>query len=94
MRTPRYAPVGALVYCAYWQEHYTVVSHNDDGTVTVDWHGDARTHESAPRRTTHRTPLDPDDVVVRLADGSDALHPEGVCRACDRYRELHPEAAA
>lgn len=63
-----YAPVGAIVYCAYWQEHYTVRSHNDDGTVTVHWHGDARCRETVPRDTTHRTPLDARDRVLVVPD--------------------------
>jgi hypothetical protein len=65
-----YAPVGAVVLCSYWKEHYTVKSHNDDGTVTVHWHGDARcANPRPPRDTTHRTPLDPRDVIVLAPNG-------------------------
>ena len=65
MYNPDYAPVGAVVFNAYWQEHYTVMSHNADGTVTVQWHGDARCSNPSPPRTgTHRTPLDPRDKIV------------------------------
>lgn len=65
-----YAPVGATVYCGYWREHYTVVSHNDNGTVSVWWHGDAHCANPQPARlTTHRTPLAHDDRIVSMPDG-------------------------
>ena len=67
----RYGPVGSVVFSSYWREHYTVLSHNDDGSVTVRWHGDGR-HATPfpPRETTHRTPLDERDVIVSLSDGA------------------------
>jgi len=69
MSDERYAPVGAIVLCSYWQEHYTVLSHNLDGTVTVRWHGDARcANPLPPRESTHRTPLDPRDRVLVVPD--------------------------
>lgn len=70
-RVDKYAPEGAVVFSAYWQEHYTVLSHNADGSVTVRWHGTksgpdgAMQHEG--RETTHRTPLSPRDDVVGQA---------------------------
>lgn len=33
--TQRYAPVGSLVLSGYWGTVDQVLSHNDDGTVTV-----------------------------------------------------------
>lgn len=60
-----YAPVGAVVYNAYWREHYTVLSHNANGTVTVRWHGDARvSNPRGVRETTHMTPMDKRDKIV------------------------------
>jgi hypothetical protein len=65
-----FAPVGATVFNAYWAEHYDVLSHNDDGTVTVWWHGDARCSSPRPaREATHRTPLTSRDVVLDLGSG-------------------------
>lgn len=65
-RDEQYAPVGAVVRNSYWQEHYTVVAHNDDGTVTIRWHGDNRIGEpNQPRTSTHRTALDQRDRIVR-----------------------------
>lgn len=44
----QYAPVGARVLSGYWQEVYTVTSHNTDGTVTVQWEdGKVTTHRTA-----------------------------------------------
>lgn len=63
----RFAPVGSTVFNNYWQETYTVMSHNDDGSITVKWHGDARvSNPSPPRETTHRTPLDDRDKIISL----------------------------
>jgi hypothetical protein len=60
----RYGPVGTVVFCDYWQEHYTVRSHNENGTVTVDWHGDRRAVNPRPARTTtHSTPLEDRDWI-------------------------------
>lgn len=50
----KYAPVGSVVQDGYWREKYTVVSHNQDGTVTVRWHGDESASEP---RTQPRAPL-------------------------------------
>lgn len=58
----KYAPVGSVVQDGYWRERYTVVSHNQDGSVTVRWHGDegaVGSLRTKPRVTTHRTPFDP-----------------------------------
>lgn len=64
-RNAQYGPVGAVIYNAYWQEHYTVLSHNSDDTVSVAWHGDARySNPTPPRTTTHCTPLDRRDRMV------------------------------
>lgn len=62
-----YAPVGATVYNAYWRECYTVLRHNADGSVWVEWHGkdDSTGLDRFPRRDgTHRTPLDKRDTVI------------------------------
>ncbi len=56
MSADRYAPVGAVVYSAFWRKRYTVLSHNADGSVTVRW------EDSGP--TTHRTPLEKHDRIV------------------------------
>jgi hypothetical protein len=74
-RRPRrspYAPVGSTVLCGYWREEYDVVSHNEDGTVTIRWHGRTDyvgdTKHPAGRLGTHRTPFDPrSDRIVRAA---------------------------
>jgi hypothetical protein len=63
----RYAPVGSVVWNAYWQFVYRVVSHNADGTVTVE-----RLESSADRgwgqhvrgTWSHRTPLDKRDRIL------------------------------
>ena len=69
----RSGPVGAVIWDAYWREHYTVLSHNEDGTVTVRWHGkqDSLGLDRFPagRVTTHRTWLRRDDRIVS--------HPKG-----------------
>jgi hypothetical protein len=55
-----YPPAGSIVYNAYWQEHCTVVNHNENGSVTVWWHGDAKfVTQQVPRETTHRTSFQP-----------------------------------
>lgn len=52
-----YAPVNAVVFNSYWRRHYTVMSHNLNGTVTVRWEDD--------KLVTHRTPFDQRrDVIV------------------------------
>jgi len=64
-----YPPVGAIVFSAHCKEHYTVLSHNEDGSVTVRWLGDGpdtTIHE--PRTLVHTTPLDPRDVVVGIRE--------------------------
>jgi hypothetical protein len=72
-RRSRYAPVNAVVHCGYWREDYTVVSHNDDGSVTVRWHGredyPSDTEHPAGRLGTHRTPFDPrlDRIITQPA---------------------------
>ena len=53
-----YAPVGATVRSAYWGETYTVLSHNEDGSVTVEW--------SDSTRSTHTTPLGERDIVFSV----------------------------
>jgi hypothetical protein len=61
-----YAPVGSTVYNNYWNEFYTVKSHNDDGSITISWHG---TRNSIPRYSTHRTDIDDrDHIVSSLSD--------------------------
>jgi hypothetical protein len=43
----KYAPVGTLVFSDYWRKHYRVLSHNRDGSVTVQWEGgDVVTHRT------------------------------------------------
>lgn len=63
-----YGPVGAVIWSGYHREEYTVLSHNDDGTVTVRWHGkkDSLGLDRFPpgRETTHRTGLYRDDRIV------------------------------
>lgn len=51
---PKYAPEGALVWCAYWREQYRVLLHNADGSVTIRW----ETGPSKGTNSTHRTPTD------------------------------------
>ena len=55
---PEYAPVGATVHSAHWRETYTVLSHNEDGSVTVEW--------SDGHQTTHRTRLDKRDRILTV----------------------------
>jgi hypothetical protein len=45
----KYAPVHTLVFSSYWGKHYRVLSHNADGTITVEWEGG--------EVVTHRTPF-------------------------------------
>lgn len=71
---PRYAPVGALVYCSYWRIVNRVLAHNEDGTVTEQgiehplnagqW--SEPHHADMFRVRTHRTPLDKRDVIIAL----------------------------
>lgn len=59
-----YPPVGAIVRCRYWREHYTVEA-VDGPWITSRWHGDAEVANPRPPRTTrHLTPLDIGDVVT------------------------------
>jgi hypothetical protein len=79
-RSP-YAPVGSTVLCGYWREEYTVLSHNDDGTVTVRWHGRTDyvgdTNHPSGRLGTHRTPFDPRvDRIVRVAPTQTIASPD------------------
>lgn len=55
--------VGDVWRSHYWDEHYTVLSLNDDGSVTVEWHGNTRTG-SGRRTTTHATPIDRGDQLI------------------------------
>lgn len=81
--TTTYAPVGAVVLDRYWGCVYTVLSHNDDGSVTVRWDGDhpasSDQWHSDPhfrgRVGTHFTPMDRKDKILdaqssrRMLDG-------------------------
>jgi hypothetical protein len=65
-----YGPVGSLIFCAYWRTVSRVLSHNEDGSVTVEgveheltsvqWHGDPW----MLRVRTHMTPLGRGDRVL------------------------------
>jgi len=58
----RYAPVHSVVWNNYWGQHYKVLSHNRNGSVTVQWEG-------SDTVVTHRTPFMPDrDRVVRSSE--------------------------
>lgn len=71
--TQRYGPVGSLVFCSYWRMVHRVLSHNPDGSVTVQgvehpfnspqWKGDAH----MLRVRTHATPMDKRDRIVTEA---------------------------
>lgn len=52
----KYGNVGEVWHSDYWNENYTVLSHNENGTVTVRW--------SDGRETTHRTRLSRRDYRV------------------------------
>lgn len=56
-----YAPVGAVVYCSYWREVYRVVSHNDNGTITVRWLKEGM----VSKETTHRTAMGDRDEILQ-----------------------------
>ena len=56
----RYAPVGAIVWNAYWRDWDEVVSHNDDGSVTVK----GLTGRRAGETWSHLTVIDKRDVVL------------------------------
>lgn len=73
-RRPKYAPVGAVVQSGYWGERYTVLSHNEDGSVTVYWHNKPGTGK--PGCTTHRTPLGAGDKVLSCPEAGPALDAE------------------
>jgi hypothetical protein len=70
--TKRYGPVGALVLSSYWQLVHRVISHNPDGSVTVEtiehplnssqWKND----RTMFRVTTHSTWLDRRDRIIAL----------------------------
>jgi hypothetical protein len=66
-----YAPVGARVLSGYWGAEYTVLSHNEDGTVTVRWEGEPLgTYQREPWTGTvvsHRTPFEPRADVIMSA---------------------------
>jgi hypothetical protein len=63
------APVGAIVLSARWQEHYAVLAHNDDGSVTVRWLGDGPPGTlRQPRKVTPRIVVDPEDRIVGLRE--------------------------
>lgn len=67
----RYAPVGAVVTCAYWGYVYRVVSHNPDGSVTHEQIDHPRGNRSAfpeqvGRVWSHRTALDRRDEILDL----------------------------
>lgn len=42
---PDYAPVGTVVFCAYWRTYSTVIAHHPEtASVTVWEHADGRIH--------------------------------------------------
>jgi hypothetical protein len=60
-----YAPVGSIVRDFRRQEHYVVLSHNENGSVTVRWLEDGPPGRPLEARTvTHKVPLDQRDEVV------------------------------
>lgn len=67
-----YAPVGALVHCAYWGYVYRVVSHNDNGSVTVEqipnhpMESEWCPFAGRERLWSHFTPLDVRDHILAL----------------------------
>lgn len=56
----QYAPVGALVYSAYWHTWTEVVSHNENGSVTVK----GLTGDRAGETWSHLTSTDGRDIVL------------------------------
>lgn len=66
-----YAPVGCVVLCSYWRFEYKIVSHNSDGSVTVEKIDSAYNRASQwaseiGKVWSHRTPLDYKDKIIRL----------------------------
>lgn len=84
-----YAPVGSVVFNMYWREHYTVLRHNEDGSVTTRWHGDGPLGPD-PRITVHYTSCDERDYVcgtenLRLTSPLGARRERAVsCMHCKR----------
>lgn len=65
LKSPLGYIAGATYYSYYFQEHYTVLSCNPDGTVTTQTHGDGRwSNPQPPAIHTHRTRLDAKDKMV------------------------------
>jgi hypothetical protein len=71
--TDRYAPVGAVVYNAYWGYVYRVLSHNDDGSITVRKIDHPRQRYKGRggdypigASWSHRTPLDERDEILSV----------------------------
>lgn len=67
----QYAPVGAVVTCAYWGYVYRVVAHNPDGSVTHEQIDHPRARDGAfpedvGRVWSHRTALDKRDEILDL----------------------------
>lgn len=72
----RYAPVGAVVYCAYWQYVYQVVDHCDDGSIKVQmldhprnhpmWSDGTSAHHRVGSVWTHHTALDWRDEIIHF----------------------------
>lgn len=61
--------IGATYFSRYWRETYTVLSANQHGFVTVEWHGDAQISNAHAaghdmrRTTTHITGVGDDKLI-------------------------------
>ena len=51
--------VGQVVYCSYWNSHYTVTENHGNGSISVRW--------DDGRAVTHCTPLTKGDLLGRCA---------------------------
>ncbi len=63
-----FAPVGSIVFSHREQRYYTVLSHNDDGSVTVMMLAGRSGDGRESRTITHRSPMDPLDEIVGIRE--------------------------
>jgi len=66
--TEEYAPVGAIVLSHRDRQHYAVLSHNDDDSVTVLMLGGRSGEPRSSRIVTHSIPMHPKDEIVGIRE--------------------------
>jgi len=64
--TEAYAPVGAVVFSHRNRQHYSVLSHNEDGSVTVLMLNSRAGEPRSSRILTHSNPMDTSDEIVGI----------------------------